>query len=157
MKPLPRYRLCFVCGRDNLAGLDIQFYRDGEKVTCAWVPAEKHLGYRDRVHGGVAASILDEAMGWTPTARLRRLFYTVEISVKYRRPVPSGLPARVEAECSGTTSRIARAAGRILDAEGRICIEATGSYFPLPEGRTEEVLRHLYIEGEDREVTLEDL
>ena len=157
MKPLPRYQLCFVCGRDNLAGLDIQFYRDGEKVTCAWVPAEKHLGYRDRVHGGVCASLLDEAMGWTPTAKLRRLLYTVEISVKYRRPVPAGQLARVEAELVGEPSRIARAAGRILDAEGRICVEATGSYFPLPGGKTEEVLRHLYLEGEDREVTLDDL
>jgi uncharacterized protein (TIGR00369 family) len=157
MKPLPRYRLCFVCGRDNLAGLDIQFYRDGEKVTCAWVPAEKHLGYRDRVHGGVSASLLDEAMGWTPTAKLRRLLYTVEISVKYRRAVPAGQLARVEAELIGEPSRMARAAGRILDAEGRVCVEATGSYFPLPEGKTEEVLRHLYLEGEDREVTRDDL
>jgi hypothetical protein len=57
----------------------------------------------------------------------------------------------------GKPARVARAAGRILDADGRLCMEATGSYFPLPAGKTEEVLAHLYIEGEERPVTLDDL
>ncbi|HEU5394520.1 MAG TPA: PaaI family thioesterase [Candidatus Methylomirabilis sp.] len=157
MKRLPRYRLCFVCGRDNSAGVDLQFYREGDRVVCEWTPEEKHLGYRDRAHGGVVASVLDEAMGWAPTGVLKRLCYTIEISVKYRLPVPSGERVRIEAECVGSPGRIARAAARLIDSRGAICVEATGVYFPLPAGKTEEILPHLYLEGEARGVTPEDL
>jgi uncharacterized protein (TIGR00369 family) len=156
VKRLPRYKLCFVCGRDNAAGLGIQFFRDGLKIFCDWVPEEKHLGYRDRVHGGVVASILDEAMGWAPTSIFKRLCYSIEISVKYRQPIPSGEEVRVEAEIDENKRRVATARGRILNGRGDVCAEASGVYIPLKPGQTEEILPHLYLEGDEREVTPED-
>ncbi|MBI4603864.1 MAG: PaaI family thioesterase [Planctomycetes bacterium] len=157
MRRIPRYKLCFVCGRDNAAGLDVEFFRDGPKVVCDWIPHEKHLGYRDRVHGGIVATILDEAMSWAPAAELGRMCYSIELSVKYRQPIPSGAAVRVEAEVVELRSRAARTRGRIVDSEGRVRAEATGLYFPLPGGKTEEILPCLYLEGDDRPVTLEDL
>jgi uncharacterized protein (TIGR00369 family) len=156
-RPLPRYRLCFVCGRENAAGLDLQFFRSGDRVTCDWVPAEKHLGYRDRVHGGVVASALDEAMAWAPARTYGRLCYSIEIQVKYRRAIPAGQIVRIEAEMVEDRRRVARTAGRIVDARGALCAEATGVYFPLREGLTEEILPHLYLEGEGRAITVADL
>jgi uncharacterized protein (TIGR00369 family) len=157
MRRIPRYKLCFVCGRENAAGLDVQFFRDGSRVFCDWVPAEKHLGYRDRIHGGVVATILDEAMSWAPVNGFRRMCYSIDLSVKYRQPVPSGEPCRVEAEVLELKSRAARTSGRVVSSQGAVFAEATGLYFPLKPGLTEEILKYLYIEGEDREVTLEDL
>ena len=89
MRKLPRYKSCFVCGGANPAGLDIQFHRDATGVSCTWVPDEKHLGYRDRVHGGVTASILDEVMGWVPSSEYRRLCYSIELNVNPKSPVRS--------------------------------------------------------------------
>lgn len=157
MQRIPRYRQCFVCGKENAAGLDVQFFRRGSVVTCEWVPAEKHLGYRDRTHGGVVATILDEAMSWAPASGFRRMCYSIELSVKYRQPVPSGERCRVEAEVVELKPRAARTAGRILNAQGLVCAESTGLYFPLRPGKTEEMLPYLYIEGEEREVTIDDL
>lgn len=157
MKKIPRYTQCFVCGKENLAGLDVQFFREGTLVVCDWVPHEKHLGYRDRTHGGVVATILDEAMSWAPAGAYRRMCYAIELSVKYRRAVPAGERVRVEAELTELKSRAATTRGRVLDSQGAVCAEAIGVYFPLPAGKTEEVLPYLYIEGEEREVTLEDL
>jgi len=156
MKRLPRYKLCFVCGRDNAAGLDVQFFRDGPKIFCDWLPDEKHLGYRDRVHGGVVASILDEAMGWAPTFVFKRLCYSIEISVKYRQPIPSREAVRVEAEIDENKGRVATTKGRILNCSGSVCAESSGIYIPLKPGQTEEILPHLYLEGENRGVTPED-
>ena len=156
MKCLPRYKLCFVCGRDNAAGLDIQFFREGSKIFCEWVPEEKHLGYRDRVHGGVVASILDEAMGWAPTYVFKRLCYSIEISIKYRQPIPSREAVRVEAEIAENKGRVATTRGWILNSQGSVCAEASGLYIPLKPGQTEEILPHLYLESEEREVTPED-
>jgi len=157
MRKIPRYRLCFVCGRDNPASLDVHFFRDGDKVVCDWVPHEKHLGYRDRVHGGVVATILDEAMSWAPARAWRRMGYSIELTVKYRQPVPSGVACRVEAEALEVKSRAARTAARILSPDGIVYAEATGVYFPLKAGKTEEILEYLYVEGEERPVTLDDL
>jgi uncharacterized protein (TIGR00369 family) len=157
LRPLPRYRPCFVCGRENTAGLDLCFYRDGRKVHCDWTPAARHLGYPDRAHGGVTAAVLDEAMGWAPAAEVGRLLYTVEVCVKYRRPIAAGGCHRVEAELVDAASRLVRTTGRILDADGAVCATATGLYLPLPTERADEVLRHLYLEGEDRPVTRADL
>lgn len=157
MRKVPRYKLCFVCGRENAAGLDVQFFRDQDLIVCDWTPAEKHLGYRDRIHGGVVATILDEAMSWAPARGFRRMCYSIDLGVKYRRAVPSLEPVRVEAEVVELKSRAARTRGRVIDSSGAICAESSGLYFPLPPGKTEEVLPYLYLEGEDREVTLDDL
>jgi uncharacterized protein (TIGR00369 family) len=157
VRPIPRYKQCFVCGKENAAGLDVQFFRQGDAIVCEWLPAEKHLGYRDRTHGGVVATILDEAMSWAPTRGFRRMCYSIELSVKYRQPIPSGEPCRVVAEVVEMKSRAARTAGRILNARGVVCAESTGLYFPLAPGKTEEILPYLYIEGSERDVTLDDL
>lgn len=157
MTKLPRYKNCFVCGVANKAGLDIQFYREGNRVECSWKPEEKHLGYSDRVHGGVTAAILDETMGWTPSAEYRRLCISIEINVKYRLPIAAGRSFRVEAEALELKHRASRTQGRVVDDEGALYATATGLYVPLPPGDTEKVLEYLYIEGIDRSVTLDDL
>jgi len=154
---IPRYRLCFVCGRDNAASLDVQFFRDGPRIHCEWTPDPKHLGYPDRAHGGIVATILDEAMSWAPAADWKRMAYSIELTVKYRRPIPRGMKCRVEAEVVELKRRFARTTGRVLDVQGIVCAEANGLYFPLPDGKTEEILPELYIEDESRRVTLDDL
>ena len=157
MTRLPRYKYCFVCGGANPAGVDLQFHRDGNRVACEWVPTDKHLGYRDRVHGGVTASVLDEAMGWAPSSEYRRLCYSIELKVKYRQPMTTGKTYRVEAQTVGVKHRAARTEGRVLDEAGTVYATATGVYVPMPPGETEEVLKYLHLEGEEREVTLSDL
>lgn len=157
MSRLPRYKHCFVCGGANPAGLDIQFHRDAQGVSCTWIPAEKHLGYRDRVHGGITASILDEAMGWAPASEYRRLCYSIELHVRYRRPIIAGHPYRVEAKVVQVKRRVARTEARVVDEAGTVYASATGAYVPMPEGETEDVLRYLHLEGEERDVTVADL
>ena len=156
MIKLPRYQKCFVCGGGNTAGLDVQFYRDDLTVTCEWTPDEKHLGYRDRVHGGVTASILDEAMGWTPSSEYQRLCFSIELNVKYRRPVPTGKRLSIIANVVELKRRAARTRGELVDAEGIVYATGSGVYVPLPAGETEKVLAYLHIDGEKRPVTVSD-
>lgn len=156
-KRLPRYRECFVCGRNNPYGLDVQFLRAGDRIVADWTPAPEHRGYADRVHGGVAAALMDEAMGWAPTCATRRMCYSAEIRVRYRRSIPTGAPLRVEAWTVETRRRLFRAEGRLLDAEDQVLATASGTYVPLPEEEAREVLAYLYVEGEEeRAVTVED-
>ena len=157
MRRLPRSKSCFVCGGANSAGLDIQFHRDEAGVSCTWVPDEKHRGYRDRVHGGVIASILDEVMGWVPSSEYRRLCYSIELNVKYRRPVIVGHTYRVEGKIVEVKRRATRTEARVVDEAGTAYASATGVYVPMPEGETEKVLKYLHVDGEERGVTVADL
>jgi len=88
---------CFGCGQANATGLRLEFLlaTDGAVVSLAEVPDafEGHPGY---LHGGIIATLLDEAMSKAIRA-MGRPSMTRKMEVEYLRPVPSGSPLRLEA------------------------------------------------------------
>ena len=96
---------CFGCGPANPTGLRLEFLvaEDGTVVSLPEVPSafEGHPGF---LHGGIIATLLDEAM----SKAVRAVGYssvTAKIEVEYRRPVPSGVRLHLE--------------GRVVSSEGR--------------------------------------
>lgn len=91
-------------------------------------PAEYHYNPIGLVHGGLAATLLDSAMGCAVHSALPAGvgYTTLEIKVNYLRPL---LPDRGRVTCEGTLihrgSRTATADGRLTDAEGRLYAHAT--------------------------------
>ena len=61
---LPRTRSCFVCGVGNPLGLNLAFQSTGTTVTAVFRPRAEHVGFKRVVHGGLIATVLDEAMVW---------------------------------------------------------------------------------------------
>ena len=91
-------------------------------------PAEYHYNPIGLVHGGLAATLLDSAMGCAVHSTLPAGvgYTTLEIKVNYLRPL---LPDRGRVKCEGTLihrgSRTATADGRLTDADGRLYAHAT--------------------------------
>lgn len=91
-------------------------------------PAEYHYNPIGLVHGGLAATLLDSAMGCAVHSVLPAgvAYTTLEIKVNYLRPL---LPARGRVTCEGTLihrgNRTATADGRLTDADGRLYAHAT--------------------------------
>ena len=57
-------KMCFVCGLKNSSGLHASFYEiEGDQLVALFTPCNEHQGYPDRMHGGLAATILDETIG----------------------------------------------------------------------------------------------
>src|ERR1700683_3625988 len=87
---------CFGCGSANASGLHLEFLRapDGAVVSLPIVPEafEGHPGY---LHGGIIASLLDEAMSKAVRV-LGRPSMTRKMEVEYLRPVPSGATLRCD-------------------------------------------------------------
>jgi acyl-coenzyme A thioesterase PaaI-like protein len=109
---------CFVCGRDNPIGLHAAWDVGSEAVTGAVTLPETMQGFNGVAHGGVIAAVLDDAMWHAVYARTSLRLYTVELTTRYRRPVPLGTPIFVEAVCVEIRHRGARAEARIRDGEG---------------------------------------
>ncbi len=95
----PTSRYCFVCGRDNPAGLHVRWINDADakQVRTVVTVREEYNGYPGIVHGGVVAALLDEAAGRALMldGDFERLWVTVKLEVTYRRPTPTGVPLTV--------------------------------------------------------------
>ncbi len=122
---------CLVCGPENEHGLHLHFERTSDGA-CAEGVVPRHLqGFIGRSHGGIVAAVLDEAMYYAVALGGRPGVATAEISVRYRRPLPTEVPFRVEARCVRLTRRFATAEAAIR-AGGELVAEATGTFLPVP-------------------------
>jgi acyl-coenzyme A thioesterase PaaI-like protein len=66
MKKQSNSKNCFVCGVENIQGLQIDFYEvEAGKVTAAITVPQHFQGYPGIVHGGIIAAMLDEVAGRT--------------------------------------------------------------------------------------------
>ncbi|MGA8489814.1 MAG: PaaI family thioesterase [Terriglobales bacterium] len=88
---------CFACGHDNPDGMRLKFAYDEEtdSFVCRFQLGKRYTGPPGHAHGGIIATILDEAMG--KVNKLRHVIaLTSEITVNYLKPVPLNQPLRVE-------------------------------------------------------------
>ncbi|MDR1194757.1 MAG: PaaI family thioesterase [Peptococcaceae bacterium] len=128
---------CFGCGRDNPAGLKADFYNleNGEIVAVFQAP-EHFQGYPQRLHGGVTATIMDEALGRAILAGEPDCWaVTAELTLRYKKPVPLGEPLRVVARLTGNNRRLFKSAGELLLPDGEVAVTAVGTYVKQPLGK----------------------
>ena len=132
LRRLPSYHSCYVCGGRNPHGLAIPFQIDEQGcVRFEYTPRVELAGYPGVVHGGVLTAVLDEGMGWASTFRTGRMQLTLELQIKFRKPVPPQSPFEFfgeERDPGQGRRRILEGAGRILSPSGELLVEATGKY-----------------------------
>jgi acyl-coenzyme A thioesterase PaaI-like protein len=89
-KPLPvlSSSSCFGCGSGNALGLRMKFCSDGRSVASSLVVPEHLCGWRQVVHGGIVATILDEIMGWSAIYLMKKVALTKRLTVDYLKPTP---------------------------------------------------------------------
>jgi acyl-coenzyme A thioesterase PaaI-like protein len=134
MNKQPNSRMCFICGKQNIAGVHVSFYEPGDGTVLArFTGQQMHQGYPDRFHGGVLAGILDETLG-----RAIRLEHgddvwgvTIELTTRYRKPAPIGVELRAVGRIAIERQRAFEATGEILLPDGEIAVEARGKFIKL--------------------------
>ena len=128
-------RMCFVCGLKNPAGLRASFYElENGELAAVFSPREEHQGYPGRLHGGLCSTILDETMARAVQVRSRGEVWgvTVELEIRYKKPVPADRPVRVVGRVAREGSRIFEGTGEILLADGTVAVEGRGKYLKMP-------------------------
>ncbi|MBW2127919.1 MAG: PaaI family thioesterase [Deltaproteobacteria bacterium] len=134
--PKPEGHGCFACGTANPIGLNLQFYRCGEKVCTDITLDRRYEGWENMVHGGILSTILDEVMSWTIIVFKRVFFVTRRMEVKYIKPVMIGAPLTVSGWLvdSSRPPKI-RVEAEVADHEGAVLTRAKGEFVQLPEER----------------------
>jgi uncharacterized protein (TIGR00369 family) len=121
---------CFVCGRENPAGLKLAFGRNPQSGEVeADVVFPPHLqGWQGTVHGGLLATVLDETMIKAAAAAGHKCV-SAEITVRYKQPAATGKACRAYGKVLEARGRIVMAESRLCDASGRVLAQATGKLF----------------------------
>jgi uncharacterized protein (TIGR00369 family) len=130
-------RMCMVCGRDNPWSLKARFYElESGELMGVFAPLEVHQSYPGRLHGGVVSAVLDETIGRAINLTDADAFgVTVDLSVRFRKPVPLDREIRVVARLTKTSSRLFEGTGEIVLEDGTVAAEASGRYMKLPIDR----------------------
>lgn len=136
MNKQPNSRMCFICGMKNIAGVHVSFYEQEDGTVLARFSGQEiHQGYPGRFHGGVLAGILDEALGRTiHTAYGDNVMgVTVELTTRYRKPVPLGVELTAVARLVTDRLRAYESTGEIVLPDGTIAVEAHGKFVKLAD------------------------
>jgi len=121
--------LCFACGKDNPHGMHLRFFLDGERnhFVSRFRLSKRYTGPPGHCHGGIIATILDDAM--SKLSKLRNVIAaTSRMTIEYRRPVPLNKRLKVESrEVSKRGRRLMRVA-EIIDEKGTVLARSRGVF-----------------------------
>lgn len=127
---------------------------DNDQLVALFTPCEEHQGYPGRLHGGLAATILDETIGRAIMIQQDEIWgVTVEFKVRYRAPVPLGVELRVVGRITKENRRMFEGSGEILLPDGQTAVEGSGKYIKLP---LDDIADFDYVEQEWKTVPDED-
>jgi acyl-coenzyme A thioesterase PaaI-like protein len=127
--------MCHVCGLKNAAGLKASFYElENGELLALYRPREEHQGYPGRLHGGIAASLLDETIGRAIMTTDKNNYWgvSVELTTRFKNPIPLGSEVRVLSRITKNSSRIFEGTGEILLEDGTVAVEGQGKYIKMP-------------------------
>jgi uncharacterized protein (TIGR00369 family) len=122
---------CFVCGRENPIGIkaDISVDKESNTSYCSLVLADQFQGWQGVVHGGILATLLDEACAYACLTATEQCV-TAEIKVRYRKPVPVGQKIELFGQLVDNSKKIWIAKSQIK-ADGAVYAEAEARMFIL--------------------------
>jgi acyl-coenzyme A thioesterase PaaI-like protein len=130
--------MCYACGVENQQGLHMAFRREGGRAVCHYVPEPYQQGYPGRMHGGLVATMIDEAMGWAVYGA-QAWGATARLSVRFRLPIPLNEELRIEAWITKDRARLIELRGEVRDARGALLAEGEGTFMKLDHSMASEM------------------
>ena len=126
---------CFGCGEQNRTGLRLRFFVDDSgAIVCHTRLAERFAGPPGHAHGGIIATLLDEAMSKANRAR-GVVAMTRQMEVDYLRPVPLGIPLTLTARHTSASGRRHHCEAALADASGHVLATAKAVFVAVDPAR----------------------
>jgi acyl-coenzyme A thioesterase PaaI-like protein len=133
---------CFGCGPDNPDGMRLKFRFDeaAHQALCDFVLPRRYQGPPNHSHGGIIATILDEAMG--KVNKLRNVIaLTKSMNIEYLKPVPLETPLLAVGFEKQVNGREHHNWAEIRNAAGEVLARSEGVFVAVDRKRLEEKLR----------------
>jgi uncharacterized protein (TIGR00369 family) len=113
--------MCFGCGKNNPIGFKLEFDLDEENLSIEsrFTAHREHEGYKGIMHGGLVATLLDEAM-------LKLLWevgisaVTASLEIRLVRPVPIGRELTIRGRLDSQQARLIYTSAEVEDADGNV-------------------------------------
>ena len=159
----PNSKMCFICGMKNAFGVQAFFYElDNDELVAVFTPREEHQSYPGRMHGGIAAAILDETIGRAIMVRYDEAVWgvTLEFTSRYKQPIPLNQELRVRSRITKESGRVFEGSGEILLSDGSVAVEGFGKYLKMPiekimNGALDDDLEWRVVESADDKAAFE--
>lgn len=125
---------CFICDNNgsNPRALGLKLYWDEVKqeVEIPFEPDQTWCGFEDVVHGGLAASVMDEGMAWVVKMATGSWAFTADYRICYKKTVLPGQKYLVRAKVSENKGRTIIAQSLLLDADGKTVAQSEATLIP---------------------------
>ncbi len=132
---------CFGCSPNNIYGLRMEFVEEGDFIISEWIPVDYFSGYKNVLHGGVQATLMDEIASWVVQIKLKTAGVTANLNIKYKKPVfISKNKILIKARIEKYMKKIAYIHTELYNSEGELCSEGEVKYFIYPEEYAREKL-----------------
>lgn len=118
---------CFACGGANPIGMRLHIELGDGTARTTWQAGRDFVGWEDKVHGGLLATLLDEVMAWAPSS-YDSWAVTAEMRIRYRTPADPGEQLTASARVTERRRRIYHVVGEVRGADGRLVAEAHGRF-----------------------------
>jgi len=117
--------MCYACGGKNKKGLHLAFlfFKQENIIETTFVPSSYHQGWKGVVHGGIIATVMDEAM-----AKLVHFLgyhaLTASLDIRFKDVAKTLEPLKVRAEVTRFTKKLIFAKAIANREDGQVIAEA---------------------------------
>jgi len=115
----PEENRCFGCG-DNPWGLRLKFEEKGDWVVARTVLHDNYEGYKGVAHGGIVATLIDEAAGWAVLLKKELVAPSYDLRCQFRKQVPLGREIQVRGRIIDVRRRGITAEAQVLSNDGEL-------------------------------------
>lgn len=123
--------MCYVCGSENKLGLKLKFEHPEKNVLRAVMAFSKeHQGFKNIVHGGMMAMVLDEMMvnlAWKEGVPA----VTAELTVRLKKATKVGESVFLEGRLDGGEGRVLKATASAKNDAGQLLATASATCMRL--------------------------
>lgn len=129
----PSSTTCFGCNDGPAEGTGVRaFLTEDGYVVSKLTTKECHQGFPNVTHGGIISTYFDEVLWFATLVEDPSVSaMTVEMNIKYRKPVPTGTEIRIIAEPAVIEGRHYYVDGYILLPDNEVAVTAKTHYIAL--------------------------
>ncbi len=122
---------CFCCGKQNRRGLKLEFrYPERGMAETECIIPVYFTGWKKMTHGGFLAMLLDETMAHSCISQAVN-GVTVDIQVRYLKPVEVGERIRVSGRVANVKSRIIETEADVRNESGEVVAKGSARFLKM--------------------------